>query len=171
MTHSPTLSGSGPLFTSQEPMIHRVGQMPPSQSNGAIVGGQQPKGPSHLMHSAIWPVATLVLMMLSFAAGRMTGFRSLPEIVATLPGDELEFSRELDGRIRERFPVGTSEDKLLAYLDSEQFVPEWRRRDGANSSSFISNGLICQKVAHVRWRADPAGVLTEISGAYESHCL
>jgi len=123
------------------------------------------------MRGAIWPAATLVLMMFSFGAGRMTGFRSLPEIVATLPGDESEFSRELDGRIRERFPVGTSEDKLLYFLDSEQFTPEWRRRNDPNSSSFIANGLICQKIVRVRWRADAAGALTEISGAYESHCL
>lgn len=88
---------------------------------------QQPGERSRLMRGAIWPVATLVLMMSSFAAGRMTGFRGLPEIVGTLPGDESEFSRELDSRIRERFPAGSSEDKLLTYLDKEQFAPEWRR--------------------------------------------
>jgi hypothetical protein len=125
----------------------------------------------NLMRGAVWPTATLVLMVLSFGAGRMTRFRSLPEIVATLPGDESSFSRELDGRIRERFPVGTSEDKLLYYLESEQFAPEWRRRNDANSSSFIANGLICQKIAHVSRRADAAGILMDIRGAYESHCL
>ena len=124
-----------------------------------------------LIRGAMWPTATLVLMMLSFGVGRMSGFRSMPEIVATLPGDESEFSRELDGRIRERFPVGTSEDKLLYFLQSEHFAPDWRRRNDANSSSFIANRLICQKIVHVRWRADAAGVLTEIGGAYESHCL
>jgi hypothetical protein len=50
---------------------------------------------------ALWPVATLALMFASFAAGRVTGgIHSLPALVATLPGDESEFSREFDQRIR-----------------------------------------------------------------------
>jgi hypothetical protein len=32
------------------------------------------------------------------------GVRIMLEIVATLPGDESEFSRELDARLRQRFP-------------------------------------------------------------------
>ncbi len=123
------------------------------------------------MRRAIWPTTTLILMMLSFAVSRMNGFRALPEIVETLPGDELTYSRQLDGRIRDRFPIGSSEDKLLYFLQSEQFAPDWRRRDDANSSSFTASGLICQRIAHVRWRADASGALTEIGGAYESHCL
>ena len=95
---------------------------------------------------------------------------SLPAIVGTLPGEEEGFSRELDDRIRERFPFGTSEDKLIAYLASEQFVPEWRRRNDANSSSFVLDKLV-SKIARVFWRADAASLLTEVGGAYESHCL
>jgi len=124
------------------------------------------------MHRIISPAATLILATISFAAGRMTlSFRTIPEIVATLPGDESEFSRELDGRVRERFPVGTSEDKLIDYLARERFVPEWRRHDDANSSAFVEDGLICEKIARVRWRADAAGALTEVGAAYESHRL
>ena len=111
-------------------------------------------------------------MSIAFGAGKFTGrFRSLPAIVETLPGDEAEFSRELDSRIRERFPIGTREDKLVEYLASEHFVPEWRRRDGANSSAFVADGLICEKIARVFWRADADGVLTKVGGAYASHCL
>ena len=69
------------------------------------------------MHRLAWTAATLILMALSFGAGRMTlGVRTMPEIVATLPGDESQFSRELDARLRERFPIGTSQDKLIGYL-------------------------------------------------------
>jgi hypothetical protein len=125
-----------------------------------------------LMHRMIWPAATLILMMVSFGAGRVThGFRPIPEIVATLPGDEAEFSREVDERLRERFPIGTSEDKLIGYLVSANFVPDWRRRNEANASLFIWNGLLCDKIIHVLWRADAVGILTMVSGAYESHCL
>ena len=124
------------------------------------------------MRRAIWPAVTLALIIVCFAVGRVSeGFHSLPAIAATLPGDELQFSRELDSRIRERFPIGTSEDKLIEYLASEKFAPEWRRRDAANASSFVWNGLLCTKNVRVRWRADAAGVLTDVNGAYESHCL
>jgi hypothetical protein len=64
-----------------------------------------------------WAAATLILGALSFGAGRMTlGSRIVPEIVATLPNDESQFSREFDARVRERFPIGTSQDKLIGYL-------------------------------------------------------
>jgi hypothetical protein len=123
------------------------------------------------MHRVAWAAATLILMALSFGAGRMTlGVRIMPEIVATLPGDESQFSRELDARLRERFPVGTSQDKLIGYLIGADFVPDWPQRD-ANASMFIFNGLVCAKIVRVLWRADAAGTLNNVSGAYESHCL
>ena len=125
------------------------------------------------MHRAMWPIATLALMTASFGLGKFFsgGSRSLPAMVATLPGDEAQFSREFNDRIRDRFPVGTSEDALLDYLVRADFTPEWRRRDDANASVFIWNGLICSKIIRVSWRADAAGALTDVHGAYESHCL
>lgn len=123
------------------------------------------------MHRVAWAAVTLILTALSFGAGRMTlSARIMPEIVATLPGDESQFSRELDARLRERFPIGTSQDKLIGYLVGANFVPDWPRRD-ANASMFIFNGLLCDRIARVLWRADAAGTLTSVSGAYESHCL
>jgi hypothetical protein len=124
-----------------------------------------------MMRRLAWAGATLILMALSFAAGKMTlGERIMPEIVATLPNDESQFSRELDARLRERFPVGTSQDKLIGYLVGANFVPDWPRGD-TNASQFVFDGLMCERSARVLWRADPAGALTYISGAYESHCL
>jgi hypothetical protein len=120
---------------------------------------------------ALWSTSALLLATVSFAAGRFSSFRPLPEIVATLPGDESDFSREFDGRIRERFPIGSSEDKLLAFLANDNFFPDWRRRDNPNSSFFVQSGLICQKIARVFWRADAAGVLTDVRGTYESQCI
>ena len=123
------------------------------------------------MRWALWSTSALLLATVSFAAGRFSSFRPLPEIVATLPGDESDFSREFDGRVRERFPIGSSEDKLLVFLTNENFFPDWRRRDNANSSLFVQSGLICQKIARVFWRADAAGVLTDVRGTYESQCI
>ena len=120
----------------------------------------------------VWPLATLALMFASFAIGRRTGgFHSFPAIAATLPGEESEFSRELDDRIRNRFPVGTSEDSLIAYLADQKFTPEWRRRGDVNASDFVWNGLLCRRTVRIFWRADAAGLLTEVGGSYQSDCL
>jgi hypothetical protein len=120
----------------------------------------------------LWPLATLALMFASFAIGRSTGgFHGFPAIAATLPGDESEFSRELDERIRDQFPIGASEDSLIAYLADQKFTPEWRRRDDVNASAFVWNGLLCKRTVRVFWRADAAGLLTEVGGSYQSDCL
>jgi hypothetical protein len=123
------------------------------------------------MHRLAWAAATLLLMALSFAAGRMTlAARIMPEIVATLPNDESQFSRELDDRLRQRFPLGSSQDKLIGYLVGSNFAPDWPQH-GANASMFVFNGLLCDRIARVLWRADAAGALTYVSGSYDSHCL
>src|SRR3984957_13573175 len=99
------------------------------------------------MHRLAWGGATPALAAVAFAAGRMTlGARIMPEIVATLPNDESQFSRELDARFRERFPLGTSQDKLIGYLVGANFVPDWPRGD-TNASQFIFNGLMCDRTA------------------------
>ena len=120
------------------------------------------------MRRAIWSASALLLATVSFGAGRFSSYRPLPGIIATLPGDESDFSLEFDGRIRERFPIGSSEDKLVDFLSSENFFPDWRRRDRPNASFFVQSGLICQKIIRVFWRADATGVLTDVRGSYES---
>jgi len=99
------------------------------------------------------------------------GMKTLPSLAATLPGDEADFSRELNDRIRERFPIGSGDQALIAYLADQQFVPEWRRRDEANASAFVRTGLLCKIIVRVTWRADTSGLLTEVNGSYESRCL
>src|SRR3984957_3198083 len=126
---------------------------------------------AELVRWAMWSASALLLATVSFAGGRFSSFRLLPEIVATLPGDESEFSREFDERLRERFPVGSSEDKLLTFLTNEGFFPDWRSRDNPNASFFVQSGLICQKIIRVFWRANAAGTLTDIRGSYESQCI
>ena len=121
---------------------------------------------------ATWAVVTLLLMTAAFGAGKFAvGSRDLPAIAAPLPGDAGRFSQEFDDRIRDRFPVGSSEDALIDFLTSERFAPQWRRRDGANAAAFVWSGLMCTKTVRVRWRSDAAGRLAEVNGAYESHCL
>ncbi len=62
------------------------------------------------------------------------------------------------------------QDALVDYRASEHFVPEWRRREGANAAALVWNGLLCDKTIRVLWRAEPGGLLNAVNGAYESHC-
>jgi hypothetical protein len=71
----------------------------------------------------------------------------------------------------ERFPVGTSDEKLVAYLSEQGVKPEWRQRDYANVASFVWNGVYCTKVVRVIWRADAAGALTQVNGSYQTQCI
>jgi hypothetical protein len=124
------------------------------------------------LRRVIWAAAILVVAVIAFGFGRLGGApHNLPAMVATIPGDEAGFSQEFNNRMRTRFPPGSSEDALIDYLKGENFAPEWRRRDAANSSALILNGLICQKVIRAQWRADAAGALVDVDGAYQSHCL
>lgn len=116
-------------------------------------------------------VALVVVAAGGFGLGRTAaGFRQLPEIAATLPGDESEYNHELDARVRERFPLGSSDAKLIAELARQGFTPEWRERGDANVAVFVWRGLLCSKVVRVTWRADDNGALTQTNGAYQSHC-
>jgi hypothetical protein len=111
------------------------------------------------------------LAILSFYSGRTTsGLRHLPELAATLPGDESGFNRELDARVQQDFPLGSREKKLIDELSRQGFAPEWRERDDANAASFVWTGLLCSKVVRVIWRADEQGLLTQIGGSYASKC-
>jgi hypothetical protein len=116
--------------------------------------------------------AAAALAILSFYSGRMTnGLRHLPELAATLPGDESGFSRELDARVQQEFPLGSREKKLVDELSRQGFTPEWRERDDANAASFVWTGLLCSKIVRVIWRADEQGLLTQVDGSYESKCV
>ncbi len=96
-----------------------------------------------IFRGALLPIAIFGLMMASFAVGRLAvSPNRLPSIIATLPGEESEFSRELNDRIRQRFPAGASEDKLLEFLADETFSPAWRRRDDPNRAVFLHQGLM-----------------------------
>ena len=112
-----------------------------------------------------------ILVALAFGAGRMTlGLRTMPEIVATLPGDKSEFSRELDARLRERFPAGNEPGQADWLPRQANLLPDWPQR-GANVERIHFERLDLHKIVRVLWRADEAGSLTSVSGAYEGHCL
>jgi hypothetical protein len=107
-----------------------------------------------------------------FAAGRLNrDFRSLPAIATALAGNEPEFSAQIEARVRERFPVGTPEAKLITYLETEGFTPEWARTGEAKAAHFTRDGFLCAKLVRIVWRSDEHGALTDLGGSYASHCF
>jgi hypothetical protein len=128
-------------------------------------------GRLRLKTRAWWAVALLVGIF-GFAAGRMTSrIHPLPALAATLPGDESEFNHEIDERVHELFPPGTSDEKLIAFLSAQGFTPDWRTKDSANAATFVWTGLFCTKTVRVVWRADSNGALTERTGSYQTQCV
>ena len=120
----------------------------------------------------LWPSVAVVVVTLSFTAGRLTGsFRPLPTIAATLTGTETGFSSEIDERIRKLFPVGSEEARLIDYLAAEGFAPGWQRTGDAKAARFIRQGLLCDKSVRVVWRCDDKGTLADVGGSYASHCF
>jgi hypothetical protein len=95
-------------------------------------------------------------------------FQPTPRILATLPGSwsEAEFKRQ----VTMMFPIGSSEDDLIATVASQGFKPNWRRRDGENSAGYSESGLLCRREAKVAWRSDAGGALTSVDGVYREKC-
>jgi hypothetical protein len=126
---------------------------------------------SRLKTWGLWSVV-LVVALAGFTLGRMTsGVHRLPALAATLPGDESEFNREIDVRIKELFPLGTSDKNLIAYLSRQGFTPEWREKDYANAATSVWTGVLCTISVRVIWRADAEGALTQVNGSYQSQCV
>jgi hypothetical protein len=120
----------------------------------------------------ISPILAAATVGASFAVGWMArDFRRLPEIAATLTGNETDFSQEITERIQRLFPIGSDEERLIDFLGAQGFAPEWRRRDMPNAGRFVREGLLCAKTVRISWRADTEGKLTEASGDYSSRCF
>jgi hypothetical protein len=125
-----------------------------------------------LIRLLLWPLVALTVIGLAYMTGRFAGnIRALPTIAATLAGDESGFNSEIDQKIRELFPIGSDETKLIDYLASEGFAPEWHRAREPKSALFVREGLFCQKSVRIFWRADANDALTDVGGSYASHCF
>jgi len=142
-----------------------------ADGHATIVDAPPKSEGSRLRTLGVWAFALLIAIA-GFFVGRATaGLHHLPALAATLPGDESEFNHEIDERVRELFPIGTSDEKLIAYLSAQGFTPEWRERDYANAASYTWSGVLCAKIVRVIWRADSDGALTAVNGSYKSQCV
>jgi hypothetical protein len=118
--------------------------------------------------------AALLFLVFAFAFGlRLYWFSEpeLPELLQGLPDSRTEADQQLFlTRVRAAFPTGGAEGDLAAALSRQGFkiapAPEraarFDRQAGLNDK--------CRRSGNIRWSADAAGRVTEVTGGYYQHC-
>jgi len=86
-----------------------------------------------------------------------------PEIGRGLPAKYAEAEPLFDQRVKDRFPLGTDEKRLIEELKNQGFevLPTY---DGVKDATF-KRGWIVQTIWSVRWRAN-GNQVTEVWGVY-----
>jgi len=89
-------------------------------------------------------------------------------LTAGLHGTWAAVSEELDNRVKERFPLGSSEKEMALELRREGFSrQDWESSvDLEHEAMRDESNWVCKQSAHVFWRADAEGRLTSIRGQY-----
>ncbi len=111
----------------------------------------------------------IALFSLVLMAGVATAYyrlnSPLPVLAQNLPKSENDADYELDRRVQERFPLGTS-TTLLQSLLVQQGWGHVQFGSGFHYVTFKrSTGPLATEVVGIRWK-DENGVLSEINGAY-----
>ena len=97
---------------------------------------------------------------------------SPPEIGSSLPSDFQQARPDFDQRVKELFPVGSDETRLLAELHRQHFAIS-RAADTShysNSATYEAHQFVCDLLWTISWSAD-AGRIKEIAGEYRNFCL
>ena len=97
---------------------------------------------------------------------------SPPEIGSGLPRNFREARPYFDQRVKERFPVGSDETRLLAELRRQHFAignPGDPSRY-SNSATYEASQIVCRLTWIVSWNAEE-GRIKDIAGIYLDACL
>jgi len=94
-----------------------------------------------------------------------------PPLAADLSTYTTIAQTQFEQKVRDTFPVGSSEDDLIRELSKQGFQPQWRRKDGDNVASAERGKLICRESWNVSWRSDQSGKITKIQGHSRLSCL
>ncbi len=96
-----------------------------------------------------------------------------PPLGRGLPRDFVP-TPDFDRRVKERFPVGSDESKLIAELHDEQFATTEIKDPSSPyrlSALYVAQGIACRESWRVRWKAEQ-GRIVEIEGWYSGNiCL
>jgi hypothetical protein len=104
------------------------------------------------------------LLTALFAPGSLLSLRRTPEIGKNLPPPYREAEPMFDARVKERFPVGISEDEVVRALERQGFGRSASHK-GVEGVTFTRNDLVMKTIWSVRWRATN-GRIDEIWGVH-----
>lgn len=93
-----------------------------------------------------------------------------------LPSEWSKMSLEFDRRLKQQFPIGTSEEAMINELKSQGFVrDDWAYQVPNHQEALAlrsENDFVCNKGAFVYWRSDNSGKIISVRGEYrEMGCL
>jgi hypothetical protein len=96
-----------------------------------------------------------------------------PKLGRDLPRSWSDQTPYFDERVKERFPIGSSESTMISELRSERFsVRDAAGLDGSYNFAAVYEqaGIPCREAWTVLWSAN-GGVISQIHGRYRQVCL
>ena len=80
-------------------------------------------------------------------------------------GDYRVGTQLLQKRIKARFPVGSSSENLVTYLEGQEMKVE----RGKQSAEFNTGGFPCGSVVWITWQTDAQGALKDVTAMYSDN--
>jgi hypothetical protein len=134
---------------------------------------QVAKSSRRIRLSARWIVVFSSGIIIGLAVALVwTSERPRSALTEGLPRGWNDASSQFDARIRSRFPIGSSAQKLIEGLGTEGFKPTWFETKGEYGAKRDEGSFVCNVAARVFWRVGQNGVVSAIRGTYqEEGCL
>jgi hypothetical protein len=99
---------------------------------------------------------------------------AVPPIARDLPSTLADLQPAFDQRVKERFPVGASEQEIVAELRDEGFTPldpkKWKLGTFASVAAYEARRFPCVFDWTIYWSAEN-GKIAAIKGGFFSGCL
>ena len=90
-----------------------------------------------------------------------------PELLRNLPSNISQAEAKFDRRVKQQFPLGSSERELVRELKSQDF----QVRSFNKSAVFKTSNLACRLNWIISWKTDTLENITKIDGDYNTVCL
>lgn len=95
-----------------------------------------------------------------------------PPLVASAGSGEVSaMDARFDRAVRERFPIGSLESKLILDLVTQGFKPGWGGGLDGRTAIYKEFPVVCANEYTVHWRVDATSRLTKVSGDFRAICL
>jgi len=120
---------------------------------------------AHMQTSAVRPIVFLIAL----AGCGHSGLPATPLFVGVDGSNYSQGTKLILSRLQARFPNGSSEGKLAAYLERQGLRVEQVERaphPPTGSASFKYGSVVCGSQVRISWSADKAGKVQSIDALY-----